>query len=44
MRLGMYYMKKNHNKKAKRYFKQYLKLASKDAKDRGYVEQYLKSL
>lgn len=44
MRLGMHYMKKNNKSKARRYFKRYLKLASKDARDRSYVQQYLKSL
>ncbi len=44
MRLGMYYMKKGNKRKARYNFKQYLKLASKNARDRAYVEQYLNSL
>ena len=44
MRLGMHYMKKGDKRKARHYFKRYLSLAPKDARDRGYVQQYLKSL
>ncbi len=44
MRLGMHYMKTGSKKKARYYFKKYLSLAPKDARDRGYVEHYLKSL
>jgi len=44
MRLGMYYMKIGNKGKARHYFNRYLSLASKDANDRGYVQQYLKSL
>lgn len=44
MRLGMHYMKSGNKSKARTYFKRYLRLAPKDARDRGYVQQYLKSL
>ena len=44
MRLGMQYMKSNDKSKAKYYFKRYLSLAPRDAGDRGYAKQYLKSL
>jgi predicted Zn-dependent protease len=44
MRLGMYYMKKGNKRKARYNFKQYLKLAPKNARDRAYVQQYLSSL
>ena len=43
-RLGMYYMKKGDKRAARRYFGKYLGLAPKNARDRGYVEQYIKSL
>ncbi len=44
MRLGMYYMKKGNKGKARYYFKQYLALSNKKARDRAYVQQYLNSL
>ena len=44
MRLGMYYMKKGNKSKARQNFKQYLSLSHKNARDRGYVQQYLNSL
>ena len=44
MRLGMYYMKKGNKSKARYYFKQYLALSHKNARDRAYVKQYLNSL
>lgn len=43
-RLGLYYMKKGNKHKARRYFTRYLRLADKNARDRSYVKQYLKSL
>jgi len=43
-RLGMHYMKKDNKSKARYYFKRYLSLASKNARDRGYVKEYLNSL
>ena len=44
MRLGMHYMKIGDKAKARRYFKRYLSLAPKGARDRGYVQHYLTSL
>lgn len=44
MRLGMHYMKSGNKGKARYYFKRYLSLAPKDARNRGYVEYYMKSL
>lgn len=44
MRLGMHHMKAGNKATARRYFERYLALAPKDASDRGYVQQYLKSL
>lgn len=44
MRLGMHYMKQGNNGKAKHYFRRYLSLAPKNARERSYVQQYLKSL
>lgn len=44
MRLGMHYMKKGDKGKAKRYFKKYLSVAPRDARERDYARQYLKSL
>lgn len=44
MRLGMHYMKNNNKGKARYYFKRYLSLAPRNARDRGYVQQYLNSL
>lgn len=44
MRLGMQYMKKGDKGNARQYFSRYLGLAPKDASDRAYVQQYLKSL
>lgn len=44
MRLGMHYMKSGDKSKARHYFTRYLSLAPKDANDRGYVQEYLKSL
>jgi predicted Zn-dependent protease len=43
-RLGMHYMKKGNKGKARHYFRQYLSLAPKNARDRAYVQQYLNSL
>lgn len=43
-RIGIHYMKAGKKKKARKYLNRYLKLASKDARDRDYVKQYLKSL
>ena len=43
-RLGLYYMKKGKKREARNYFRRYLKVARKDARDRAYVQQYLKSL
>ena len=43
-RLGMYYMKKGDKGKARQYFGRYLGLAPKNARDRSYVEQYIRSL
>src|SRR5262249_19280032 len=42
--LGMHYMKAGNNTQAREYFNKYLKLASKDADDRAYVQQYISSL
>jgi len=44
MRLGVHYLKKGNKPKARQYFKRYLTLAPKDARDRGYVQQYMSSL
>lgn len=44
MRLGMHYMKAGNKSKARYYFQRYLSLAPKNARDRDYVEHYLKSL
>lgn len=44
MRLGMHHMKKGNKSKARSYFKRYLRLADKNARDRSYAQQYLKSL
>lgn len=44
MRLGMHYMKTGDKGRARRYFKRYLRLAPKDARDRDYVKHYLTSL
>lgn len=43
-RLGMHYMKAGNKSRARHYFQKYLRLASKDAHDRAYVQQYLSSL
>ncbi|BAU49129.1 peptidase M48 Ste24p [Sulfurifustis variabilis] len=42
--LGMHYMKTGNKGQARRYFGKYLSLASKDARDRAYVQQYMSSL
>lgn len=42
--LGMHYMKGGNKDKARQYFNKYLSLASKDARDRAYVQQYISSL
>lgn len=44
MRLGMHHMKKGDKRKARYYFKRYLRFASRDARERTYAQQYLKSL
>lgn len=44
MRLGMHHMKSGDKKQARNYFNRYLKVAPKDATERAYVQQYLKSL
>ena len=44
MRLGMHYMKEGNKSKARHYLRRYLRLAPKDAPDRPYIQQYLKSL
>ena len=42
--LGMHYMKAGNKTRARHYFNKYLRLASKDARDRAYVQQYISSL
>ena len=42
--LGMYYMKAGNKGQARESFNRYLTLASKDASDRAYVQQYIGSL
>lgn len=42
--LGMHYMKSGNKGQARHYFNKYLSLASKDAGDRAYVQQYISSL
>jgi predicted Zn-dependent protease len=42
--LGMQYMKAGNKARAREYFNKYLTLASKDAGDRAYVQQYISSL
>lgn len=42
--LGMHYMKAGYKDRARQYFNKYLSLASKDARDRAYVQQYISSL
>jgi predicted Zn-dependent protease len=42
--LGMHYMKAGNKARARQYFNKYLSLASKDARDRAYVQQYISSL
>jgi predicted Zn-dependent protease len=42
--LGMHYMKAGNKARAREYFNKYLTLASKDAEDRAYVQQYISSL
>jgi predicted Zn-dependent protease len=42
--LGMHYMKTGNKARAREYFSKYLTLASKDADDRAYVQQYISSL
>lgn len=41
--LGIYYMKQEQSRKAKRYLQRYLALAPR-AQDRGYIKDYLRSL
>jgi len=43
-RLGMHYMKIGNKGQALQYFNKYLSLASSDAQDRSYVQQYIGSL
>lgn len=43
-RLGMYYLKKGNKHKARYNFKLYLSLAPRDARDRAYVQEYMKTL
>lgn len=42
--LGMHYMKKRNKSKARSYFNRYLAVAPKNARGRGYVKSYLRSL
>ena len=42
--IGMHYMKAGNKARAREYFNRYLTLASKDAGDRAYVQQYIGSL
>lgn len=42
--LGMHYMKSGNKGRAREYFNKYLSLASKDARERAYVQQYINSL
>ncbi len=42
--LGMHYMKAGNKAQARQYFNKYLSLASADARDRAYVQQYVSSL
>ena len=42
--LGMHYMKTGDKGRARQYFSKYLTLASNDARDRAYVQQYMSSL
>jgi beta-barrel assembly-enhancing protease len=42
--LGMYYMKTGDKYQALQYFYKYLRLASSDAQDRSYIQQYISSL
>jgi predicted Zn-dependent protease len=42
--LGMHYMKTGNKARARQYFKKYLGLSAKDARDRDYVQQYISSL
>lgn len=42
--LGMHYMKAGDKDRARHYFNKYLGLAPKDARDRDYVQQYVRSL
>lgn len=42
--LGMHYMKAGDKGRARDYFNKYLALAPKDARDRAYVQQYIRSL
>ncbi len=43
-RLGMHHMKTGNKGQALQYFNKYLSLASSDAQDRSYVQQYISSL
>lgn len=43
-KLGMHYMKAGNKGQALHYFNKYLSLAPMDARDRGYVQQYISSL
>lgn len=42
--LGMHYMKSGDKSRARAYFNKYLRLASKDARERAYVQHYIDSL
>lgn len=42
--LGMRYMKKRNMSKARYYFRRYLAIAPRNARDRSYVQSYLRSL
>ncbi len=42
--LGMHYMKSGNKSHALQYFNKYLSLASSNAQDRSYVQQYVRSL
>ncbi len=42
--LGVHYMKKRNKSKARHYFQRYLATAPKNARDRSYVQSYIKSL
>ncbi len=44
MTLGMHYMKKGRKQQARGYFERYLRLAPRDARDRAFVQSYVRSL